>query len=207
MLKKLNLTAVALSALAAGSVLTASNVAFAKTGANLNSMSFNTQSAYNQVIHVVSTDKKKWNKIQPGTVQFWGDMKVDTKWPGFVRGVAVKLGQCGTNTCAQHPNLFLDVNPRRDYSHQRNFLVNTSQMPVSGAGISLVPYGNQILARCNQNLNYDGPTKEHSFDFEMTATLGAQTGTKVGNLDKLPVEVNETGQSQPVLILPVWTVL
>ena len=54
MLKKLNLTAVALSALAAGSVLTASNVAFAKTEANLNSMSFNTQSAYNQVIHVVS---------------------------------------------------------------------------------------------------------------------------------------------------------
>ncbi|MEM7750666.1 MAG: hypothetical protein AAF346_20630, partial [Pseudomonadota bacterium] len=145
--------------------------------AQLNSMKFETQSAYNQVVRVQSTDKIKWNKIKSGSVQFWGFMKVDTKWPGYVEDVAVKLGNCGPTTCGSHPSLFDHAGViERDYVHQRNFTVNTSQLPAPSNLIQTVPYAKQIIARCNEHLAHDGPTQEHSFDFEMEATFLVDTG-------------------------------
>lgn len=189
MLKKLNCAALALAALTAGFLATTALPAYADQ-ANINSISFSTESISNQVVHVVSTDKQKWDKFKSGSVLFSGNMQIDTKWPGFVWAVAVKLGQCGKYTCGSHPTLFADQNVKqRDYSHQQNFAVQTSQLHTSTGGISVVPYGDQIIATCNQHLSADGPTKAHSFYYEMTAAFGADTGKKVGNLDRIPSEV------------------
>jgi hypothetical protein len=186
MLKKLNCAALALSALAAGVMASPAHA----DQANINSISFSTQSVFNQVIHVVSTDKKKWDKLKSGSVLFGGHMQIDTKWTGYVDSVGVVLGSCGGNTCLSHPNLFAQDNVKqRDYNHQRNFAVPTGKIPVStGGGIPLVPYGNQIIASCNQHLAANGPTNKYSFDFLMQATFVAETG-KIVNLNNIPTEV------------------
>jgi hypothetical protein len=173
----------------AGAVLSSAGPAHADQ-ANINSISFNTQSAFNQVIHVVSSDKKKWDKLKSGSVQFWGHMQLDTKWPGYVSDVGVVLGSCGSNTCISYPTLFAQQNVnQRDYNHQRNFAVPAGKIPVStGGGIALVPYGDQMIARCNQHLAANGPTKTYSFDFLMQATFVAETG-KIANMNDVLSEV------------------
>ena len=67
---------------ALGTLALATNPALAEK-ASLKSMSFNAESV-NTTIHVISTDKKKWDAINPGNAQFWRHMKVDTKYPGLV---------------------------------------------------------------------------------------------------------------------------
>jgi len=173
----------------AGAVLSSASPAHADQ-ASINSISFNTQSAFNQVIHVVSSDKKKWDKLKAGSVQFWAHMQLDTKSPGYVNTAGVVLGSCGGNVCLSYPKLFAQQNVnQRDYNHQRNFAVSTGKIPVSsGGGIPLLPYGNQMIARCNQHLAADGPTKKYSFDFLMHATFVADTG-KTANINDLLIEV------------------
>ena len=186
MLKTLNCAAIALTALATGAMLSPAHAG----KANINSISFNTQSAFNQVIHVISSDKKKWDRLKSGSIQFWGHMQIDTKWPGYVSNAGVVLGSCSSNTCISHPKLFAQQNVnQRDYNHQRNFAVPAGKIPVStGGGIPLVPYGDQMIARCNQHLAANGPTKTYSFDFLMQATFAAATG-KTANVNDLLTEV------------------
>ena len=76
--------------------------------ANIKSMSFDTQSA-NTTLHVVSSDKQKWDRLKSGTVQFWGHMKVDTRWPGYVQDVGVALGTCGPGQCGPFPPIWSDA--------------------------------------------------------------------------------------------------
>ena len=83
--------------------------------AKLKSMSFDLQSA-NTTIHVVSTDGQKWDKLKAGNAQFWGHMKIDTKWPGFVDEVAVVLGTCSAGQCGLRPLLWSTGVGKRDYT-------------------------------------------------------------------------------------------
>lgn len=66
MLKKLNLPVLALTALTAGTLMTTAGPAHAEKPARLKAMSFTAQSMPQQQFHVISTDKKKWNKIKSG---------------------------------------------------------------------------------------------------------------------------------------------
>lgn len=175
------------AALAASSLFAGASPASAS--ANIKEMSFSTESAYNQVIHVISTDRKKWNKIKSGSAGFWGQMKVDTKWPGYVFAVGVFLGQCSGQSCHSFPDIYAKKNIFvRDYLKSKNFAFNPAIIPVSNGGIPVVPYGNQIIAKCNEKLSADGPTERHDFNFEMTATLAANTG-KTLNLNNAVHEV------------------
>jgi hypothetical protein len=151
-----------------------STSAFAEQ-ANIKSMSFDTQSV-NTTLHVVSSDKQKWDGLKSGTVQFWGHMKIDTRWPGYVQQVGVSLGVCGPGQCEAFPPIWSASPVRRDYDHQENFSFDPSIIALSSnTGIAVVPYGDQIIARCNQHLQPDGPTKSYSFTHTFHATFSALT--------------------------------
>ncbi|MCF6098075.1 hypothetical protein [Mesorhizobium muleiense] len=154
----------------------ATTPAFAKQ-ANIKSMSFNTESA-NTTIHVGSSDKQKWDTLKSGNVQFWGHMKLNTRWPGYVQDVGVALGVCGPGQCGAFPPIWSTSPVSRDYDHQENFSFDPSIIPLSSdTGIAVVPYGDQIIARCNQHLQPDGPTKSYSFTHSFHASFSALTDT------------------------------
>lgn len=172
--------------------------AFAET-AKLKSMSFDLQGA-NSTIHVVSTNGQTWDKLKAGDALFWGHMKVDTRWPGYVEEVAVVLGACNGGQCELRPLLWSAGVGKRDYNKSHNFVLPTSKIPLSSAtGIAIVPYGDSIISRCNQHLQADGPTRSYSFTQEFHATLVANTGKAA--LDKnMIVEANETWPALPLEI-------
>ena len=170
---KLALSALCIMTTATGALAQDSN---RTPDASVKSMSFKTKNVFNQEIHVVSTDKLKWNKIKSGSISFSGSMKIDTKWPGYVDDIGVLLGECGPTTCNGHRSLFSDSGVRqRDYAKHKNFTVNVNQIPAPSNLIQLVPYAKQMIGRCNEKLSSGGPTQGHSFDFEMKATLLVDT--------------------------------
>ncbi|RUW24073.1 hypothetical protein EN858_06475 [Mesorhizobium sp. M4B.F.Ca.ET.215.01.1.1] len=162
--------------------------------ANIKSMSFDTQGV-NTTLHVVSSDKQKWDRLKSGTVQFWGHMKIDTRWPGYVQQVGVSLGVCGPSQCGAFPPIWSASPVSRDYDHQENFSFDPSIMALSSnADIVSVPYGDQIIAKCNQHLQPDGPTKSYSFTHTFHATFSALTD-KALDMHNAATEV--TGGSWP----------
>jgi hypothetical protein len=138
-------------------------------------MSFDTESV-NTTLHVISTDKQKWDRLKSGPIQFWGHMKIDTRWPGYVQDVGVALGVCGPGQCGSFPPIWSASPVSRDYDHQANFSFDASIIPLSSAtGIAVVPYGDQIIAKCNQHLQADGPTESYSFSHTFHASFTALT--------------------------------
>nr|MBA3448807.1 hypothetical protein [Pseudaminobacter sp.] len=162
--------------------------------AELKSMSFNAESA-NTTIHVISTDGQKWNKLKSGNVQFWGHMKIDTKYPGMIWDAAVVLADCDDSGCNALPRIWSEQIIERDFNDQENFTFDTSKLPVSGTGITLA---DQIIAQCNAHLQADGPTKSHSFAHELPATLVADTGETWGDVDNIPDEAEFGDWPYPV---------
>lgn len=168
-------------ALAAGTALSVPDTALAGAldKAKVKSMSFTTQSIVGETIHVVSTDKKKWNALKPGSVKFKGHMKIDTKVhvfiPGWVKAVGVVLGICERWSCEKKPAIWIGTPASKDYDNKRTFTVQTSQIPVSTTGIAAMPYGDQMIAECNKHLTYLGPTEKHEFTFALPATFVADT--------------------------------
>ena len=60
----------------------------------------------------------------------------------------------------------------RDYDHQQNFSFNPAIIPLSSnTGIAVVSDGDQIIAKCNQHLQPDGPTKSYSFTHTFHASF------------------------------------
>lgn len=163
--------------LAAGTVLSATGPAFAETPAQVKAMSFTTQSIYNQVLHVVSTDNKKWDKIQPGSLSFGAHVMIDTRHKvlhvltkGWVKYVGIVLGSCGGPACQGKPLLWEAAPATKDYENQMAVTFSTGKIPVSGNGIATVPVGDQIIARCNSNAAMVGG-KAHSFNQLIPATF------------------------------------
>jgi hypothetical protein len=174
MLKILNTPALLL---AAGTVLATGSTAIANVGtAKLKSMTFQAEGIYGPV-HVISTDGNKWNALKPGTLQFHGAMNIKAKRRGRIEIVGVALGQCGPNTCSAGAVTFIQsVDTKKEWSGQKNMAISTAKIPVSNGGaIPVIPYGDQIVAICNQNLAYDGPTKEFNFIHHFKATFLAHS--------------------------------
>jgi len=176
---------------AAGTGLAAAMLAAAPAfaeQANIKSMSFDTEGYYAQ-IHVISTDGTKWNKLKSGSVAFSGDMHLDTRWPGYVGEVAIVLGSCGPGQCWAYPKIWNGLADSRDYDHTEIVGFNTSIIPISTDGIAIVPHGDQILARCNEHLQADGPTRSYSFSHTFNATFAAETG-KILDMDNTIYEAH-----------------
>jgi len=144
--------------------------------ANLKSMSFDAQGV-DATIHVISTDGQTWNKLKAGPVGLTGHMKVNTKWPGFVAQVAVVLGVCGPNQCGPFPSIWSDTADSRDYDNTEAMSFDASQIPLSSdTGIAILSFGDQVIRKCNEGLQADGPTKRHSFTHPIDLTFAANTG-------------------------------
>ena len=54
------------------------------------------------------------------------------------------------------------------------------------------PAGGEILAKCNQHLQANGPTKKYVFDKTMTVTFLAETDWAT-NMNNVATEAGETG--------------
>jgi hypothetical protein len=143
--------------------------------AKLKSMSFNVEADYG-TIRVISTDGKKWDKLKPGAVALNADFSINTKWPGYVDTVTIRLGSCSGASCMSFPSVYFRNVEERDYSGSAITGFQTSLLPVSSPdGIAINPAADAILSRCNQHLQADGPTKSYSFTQEMFATLAVDT--------------------------------
>lgn len=157
--------------------------------ASIKSMSLKTES-HSGEIRVISTDGVKWDKLTGGAA-FSAKMKLNTRWPGYVGEVGIVLGICGPGQCQVFPKVWSDTANSRDFNRTEIVAFNTSLLPISNGGIPIVPYADQILARCNQHLQADGPTKSHSFSHTIDATFIADTG-KISFLSYLEVQAHAT---------------
>jgi hypothetical protein len=161
--------------------------------ASLKEFSFSVQPAA-PALHVISTDKQTWNAFKTGATAFSAHMKVDTKYPGAVLEVAVALGECAGGGLGCGTALWNDAFSKRDYEATEVVTLPAASIPVSGTGILL---GDHIIARCNEKLQADGPTKSHSFTHELPVTLVVDTEKVWGNIDNSPVEANSTWPEFP----------
>ncbi len=154
--------------------------AMAGDTAKIKKMTIDTKSAYDQVVHVVSTDYKKWDKIKPGSAMFWAQMEVDTKWPGLINKVGVFLGKCTGYACTKYSRIYSEIVDERDYLKSRNFVFDTEALMYAQIDNSAIQsWGKYIIDRCNVGLPADGPTKERSFYQDVQVTLGADTNQLV----------------------------
>ncbi len=157
--------------------------------ARVKEMTFEVQTGWKSaVVNVASSDGLKWNQIVPGTITFWSHMHVDTRWPGYVDAVGIFLGNCETTQCGNgYPLLFARAVSVRDYNYQRNTSFSTTKIPVSTTGIAVVPYGDQILSRCNEGRA--DASQPHSFNLPMAVTFGVDTRKNSGKLP--PSEISD----------------
>jgi hypothetical protein len=178
-----------LSALA-GAVLLAGTTSAIAEDAHVNEMTFEVETGWNQaVINVTSSDGLKWDQIVPGQVGYWAHMHVDTRWPGYVEKAGIFLGACENTQCGNgFPRIFVEHINHRDYSRQKNSAFSTTDIPVSTTGIAVVPYGDQILSKCNEG--HADASQAHSFNLPMT--LSFTVNTRKDSAPHLPpVEVTD----------------
>ena len=165
---------ISLRALSIAAAALAATTLPAAAAGKLNKLEFKTTSAYNQVIRVVSTDKKRWDKIVLSNVHFFAEMDLAGSLAPHTRisRVGISFGHCGAS-CATDPLLFHEtaIN-NRTYKKSRNVTLDISHIKTSSPqGIATQPYGDDILSRCNQHLSANGPTNGHSFDYTLHASL------------------------------------
>jgi len=161
-------------------IVTASVIALGSTGAfagndgksKIKDYVYDVQSAWT-TMHVTSSDGTEWDDLKSGHLQFWAQMKIDTKWPGAVEHVGVVLGNCSGESCKSFPLLWSDSVGERDYNHQRNFSVGASLLENGTAGLALARQN--IIDTCNQHLTPRGPTTKHEFQSSLTTTFVADT--------------------------------
>lgn len=168
---------------AAGTLISIASPVSASDQVNLKKLIFNTQNAYNQVVEVYSTDKKKWNTIKAGSVNFGAYLNVKTQKHGIKGGwlheLHMVLGQCASTSCYGKPVLLSKGFYRqKSYVTQNTINVSTNAFPVSTYGIATTPFGDQIIAQCNTKLSAIGPTTAHEFNYFLKATLVVDTKKK-----------------------------
>lgn len=173
----------ALPIFAACAIIFAVNPAAAGDHVNLKKFTFNTQNVYNQVVEVYSTDKKKWNAIKPGSVNFGAYLNVKTQKHGINGGwldnLHMVLGQCASSSCYGKPVLLSKgFYRKKSYVTQNTINVSTKAFPVSTNGIATTPFGDQIVAQCNTKLSALGPTTAHEFNYFLKTTLVVDTKRK-----------------------------
>jgi hypothetical protein len=171
---------VAIATLACG----ANTLALAED-ANIKSMSINTLTPYKKnTVSVASSTGAKWDTILPGQVEFWAELHVDTKWPGYVQDAGLFLGPCVDTQCGESasPLIFIQNVMNRDYHTAKNISFPTSKLQVSSIIPAAAPYGDEILKRCNQQLQPDGATKPHSFDLQIGVAFTVNTRKDAGGL-------------------------
>ena len=171
--------------LTAGSMFAYTSPALALDSAQIKDMSFTTQSVYNQVIRVISSDNKKWDSLKSGSVSFGAHVMIDTRHyvlptnpKGWTKYVGIVLGHCYGSPCQGRPQLWGDDPFTKDYENQMAVTFPTSRIPVSGPDAAYVPIGKQIIARCNEKVTMNGG-EAHSFNKFIPLTFVADTELSV----------------------------
>lgn len=159
--------------------------------AKIKSMSLETMTPYKKnIIRVSSSDGAKWDTILPGQVEFWAHMHVDTKHPGYVKDAGIFLGPCVNTQCGEgSPLVFFEPVMSRDYNTGKNVSFSTSKLQISSIIPAVVPYGDEVLNRCNNELQPDGATKPHEFDMSVTLAFTVNTRKDAAGLP--PAEVHD----------------
>ncbi|MER8518263.1 hypothetical protein NKJ73_25675 [Mesorhizobium sp. M0074] len=110
----------------------------------------------------------------------------------------MSLGVCGPGQCQAFPPIWSASPLSRDYDHQENFSFDPSIIPLSSnTGIAVVPDGDEIIAKCNQHLQADGPTKSYSFTHTFHASFSAATDTAL-DMDNAVSEVQGGSWPHPL---------
>jgi len=165
-------------------VVASATVAVAKD-AKVKSMSLDTEVPFKKnVVSVESSTGGKWDTILPGQVEFFATMKVDTRWPGYVADAGIFLGTCANRQCGKNGNplLFYENVMQRDYVTGKSISFSTAKLQISGSSLAPAPFGDEILALCNQGLTDGKATKPRSFDMPMAVSFTVNTGKRVGNV-------------------------
>jgi hypothetical protein len=104
-------------------------------------------------------------------------MNIEARYNGRILSVGAALGQCGPNTCSPHAVGFVQsAGDSKTWSAQKDFVISTDKFGATKPGhVSVLPYGDAIIAKCNQHLAADGPTQSHSFNHTFDATFLAHT--------------------------------
>lgn len=149
------------------------------------------------VLHVQSTDNVSWNELVDGNVYFHGAIDINTKWPGFIynKGVGIVLGSCVGAACLTQPVVW------SVWAYGRDFYADPVTVTVPTAKFTDADR-EAIIGECNRNLNSDGPTKSHNFEYFMDTTVVADTGqqwTALGALFQAEGHYNEDGVWVPDL--------
>ena len=182
------------AALSLAAALTQPNAAVASTD-YMHDVSFSVESV-NAVMHVVSTDHKKWDKLN-SSLSFTAHMAVSMRKPGYVVAVGLVQGNCTGDLCSTFPPLSVDSINARAYAQNKTVSIEPYQIPVStGGAIAVLPDGDDMINECNQHLSPDGPTHSYSFFRDFWVTFVVNTDT-AWNLDNAPAETPPNGLYVP----------
>ena len=159
-------------------LLAATSAARSEENAGINEMIFEVNALYGKgTISVASSNGQKWDTILTDELQISAQMKVDTKWPGYVERVGLYIGSCVPPLCGNgYPMVYFEHPNIRDYNEIKEVKFAANKIPVSSAtGIAVASAGDAILAKCNEKLQPDGATKAHSFNVAVPMTLSVNT--------------------------------
>lgn len=196
---KLTRTLLATTTLVTGLLGANAALAYNVNVADLREHSFTIQQVYNQQINVVSSSGAGWDKIEPGSYSFGAHVNINTKHYIFYHGVVIDvglvLGACGDTACTGKPLLWADHPETNDYENQMEVTFSTSKIPVSsGGGIATVPFGDEIIARCNEGT----PGQAREFTHLMPVTFVADTIQQGASRN------NTSGGGGPGPLSPTW---
>ncbi|WP_163270732.1 peptidoglycan-binding domain-containing protein [Chelativorans alearense] len=133
-------------------------------------------------VYVDSADGESWTHIRDTGIQLAGPLEIKMKH-GLIKAFAVFLGTCEGHACFETfgtpflgSAIFGETSPKSidgtvSFSFPSGLLGGSNS-----GGIPLVPYGNEIIARCNAGLE-EGKSLQNGFGFMHTVemTLGADT--------------------------------
>jgi len=157
-------------------------LAFAGThaeAAKVKSMSFSVEQGI-WIIHVTSSDGKKWDTLSGSPINLTAHMKAKTPYPGYVRLAEVDLGKCSGGECAVAPLLWWSAPLARQFDDSDSITITPDQIPSGIADHGAVlPHNNDITKECNKHLTATGPTEQYSYTRSVDVTFGIETDTTV----------------------------
>ena len=169
-----------------GALVVASATLAVAKDAKIKSMSLDTETPFKK--NIVSVEFLHRREVghhlaRPGRVlcydegryqmaRLCGRMPVSSSAPASNR-------QCGKNG---NPLLFYENVMQRDYVTGKSISFSTAKLQISGSSLAPAPFGDEILALCNQGLTDGKATKPRSFDMPMAVAFTVNTRKRVGNV-------------------------
>jgi len=135
---------------------------------------------------VESSDGAGWTNIRDTNVSLAGSIKIDLKH-GLIKAFGIYLGTCSGHACFEQVSTPLlgsiHVNPPyvKDIDGTTSFSFSSLKLGDPGSpGIPVVPFGAEIIARCNAGLE-QGKSIHQGFGFMHTVQMTVGADTRIWN--------------------------